>query len=225
MPEYVYVLSNPAMSGIVKVGWTGNVSQRIRSLSSHSGVPVPFDLELAIEVTDAKRLEGALHGLLQGSRLNPNREFFEVDVENLKIVLTEYGTDVTAAIDPRQAPSLPLQPDGVLDSEEDELRQIDDDDFAAGARLRRRRPPLDFDELGLTGSLLTCTREGPNGEPESAKVIERKHVRFRKKRRSLTEATRLALGRNYDVPPLPYWHTEDGRLLQDIYDDYHGPRR
>lgn len=222
MPKYVYVLTNAAMPGIVKVGKTINVPQRIRTLSSHTGVPVPFDLELAIEVKDAARLEGALHGTLQGSRVNPKREFFEIDVEDLRIVLTECGEDVTASLDPRQstAPANTVSENGG-----DETRPIDDEDFEAGAQLRRKRPPFNFDELGIdTDSPLTCTPHEPDAEPERSHVVGPRHVKFRDKRMSLTRATRLALRRDYDVPPLPYWQTDDGRLLQDIYDDFHSHR-
>ncbi len=223
MPDYVYVLTNAAMPGLVKVGRSSNVAQRVRNLSSHSGIPVPFDIELAIEVTDAKRVEAALHGVLQGSRLNPKREFFEIDAEDLRTVLTECGEDVTASLDARRAP--PALGDE-LDAQEEPVQQLDDDDFEASERLRRRRPPLDFHELSIeSGSQLTCARPGPSGEPEQATVVERKRVEFREEQMSLTQATRLTLGRSYDVPPLPYWRTADGRLLQDIYDDYHGPQK
>lgn len=222
MPDYVYVLTNAAMPGIVKVGKTSNIPQRIRTLSSHSGVPVPFDLELAIEVKDAARLEGALHGTLQGSRVNPKREFFEIDVEDLRIVLTECGEDVTASLDPRQVTT----PVGTVpEIDRDETRPIDDEDFEASTQLRRKRPIFSFDELGIDkGSRLTCTRHEPDAEPERSHVVGPRHVKFRNERMSLTRATRLALRRDYDVPPLPYWQTDDERLLQDVYDDFHRHR-
>lgn len=223
MPDHVYVLTNAAMPGIVKIGRSGNVPQRVRSLSSHSGVPVPFEIELAIKVTDAKRVEAALHGVLQGSRLNPKREFFEVDVEDLRTVLTECGKDVTDSLDARHAPPAP---DDALDAQEEAVQQLGDDDFEASDRLRQRRPPLDFYDLGIeSGSQLTCMRKGPSGKAEQATVVEPKRVEFREEQMSLTQATRLALGRSYDVPPLPYWRTADNRLLQDIYDDRHGPQK
>ena len=221
MPEYVYALTNPAMPGIVKVGKTQDVQQRVRNLSSHSGVPVPFEIELAVKVEDAKRLEDALFSVLRGSRVNQKREFFEVDVEDLRSVLVECGEDVTTSLDPRQGGD-PLEDQS--DGDEDRPPPLDDDDFAAGARLRRRRPPLNFEDLHIQiGAQLVSTREGANGQPQSAEVIAPKHVRFQDKRMSLTQATRLVLGRDYDVSPLPYWRTEDGWLLQSIYDDHHGP--
>lgn len=56
MPEYVYVLSNPAMPDIVKVGRTNDVRRRMAISSSRTEVPLPFVLELAIEIDDAAKL-------------------------------------------------------------------------------------------------------------------------------------------------------------------------
>ena len=51
MPNIVYVLTNPAMPGIVKIGMTDKleVQPRMRDLYT-TGVPLPFDCVIAIEV-------------------------------------------------------------------------------------------------------------------------------------------------------------------------------
>ena len=43
MPEIVYLLTNPTMPDQVKIGRTSDLESRLRSLSTHSGVPVPFE--------------------------------------------------------------------------------------------------------------------------------------------------------------------------------------
>jgi hypothetical protein len=43
MAEIVYVLTNEAMPGLVKIGLTtDSVEARLTQLSSHTGVPLPF---------------------------------------------------------------------------------------------------------------------------------------------------------------------------------------
>ena len=42
MSEIIYILNNQAMPGIIKIGHTSNLKERVKTLSSHSGVPVPF---------------------------------------------------------------------------------------------------------------------------------------------------------------------------------------
>jgi hypothetical protein len=39
MNEVVYLLTNTSIPYLVKIGWTKNLEQRMRSLSSHSSVP------------------------------------------------------------------------------------------------------------------------------------------------------------------------------------------
>ena len=76
----VYVLSNPAMDGYIKIGrvqgnTTSDVTQRMRTLDT-TGVPLAFDCEYAAVVSDAARVESALHNAFGDYRARSNREFF-----------------------------------------------------------------------------------------------------------------------------------------------------
>jgi hypothetical protein len=60
----LYVLTNPFMPGLVKVGCTtGSVEDRIYDLSSSTGVPVAFQCHFAARVTDMATKEKTLHQL------------------------------------------------------------------------------------------------------------------------------------------------------------------
>ena len=86
MPNIVYILTNESMPGLVKIGLTtDSVEARITQLSTHSGVPLPFECYFAAEVKDCARLEKILHQLFSEGRVNPKREFFRIDPE--KVVL------------------------------------------------------------------------------------------------------------------------------------------
>ena len=64
MSSIVYALTNPAMPGIVKIGKTDRDNPRVRMKELYTtGVPLPFEYPIAIEVEDeqAVRLEKALH--------------------------------------------------------------------------------------------------------------------------------------------------------------------
>ena len=56
MTNIVYVLTNPAMPGIVKIGMTDrpDVQRRMGELYS-TGVPLPFDCVIAREIEDLGR--------------------------------------------------------------------------------------------------------------------------------------------------------------------------
>ncbi len=58
----VYVLTNPAMPGIVKIGLTTRlkIEDRLKELFT-TNVPVPFKCEFACQVDDCSKVESALH--------------------------------------------------------------------------------------------------------------------------------------------------------------------
>lgn len=80
---YIYILSNPAMPGLLKIGRTDrDTPQRAKELSSSTGVPIDFKIEHTFEVFDSAKSERDIHAFLEklGFRVNKNREFFEIDL-------------------------------------------------------------------------------------------------------------------------------------------------
>ena len=87
MPEIVYILTNEAMPGLVKVGRTsGNLADRIKGLSNTS-VPLAFDLFYACEVVDGAFVETNLHDAFGDHRISKNREFFRIQPERVRAAL------------------------------------------------------------------------------------------------------------------------------------------
>ena len=78
MTEIVYVATNPAMPGYIKIGLTNrdDVRLRLKELSGATEVPLPFECLYAAEVDDAKKVEDAIHKAFDCDRVNPKREFF-----------------------------------------------------------------------------------------------------------------------------------------------------
>ena len=75
---YVYILTNPSMPGLVKVGKT-TITPNKRMGELHStGVPTPFQLECSISVNDCHEAELLAHQALNSFRVAKNREFFKV---------------------------------------------------------------------------------------------------------------------------------------------------
>ncbi len=83
----VYILTNQAMPGLVKIGFTKNsVEERVRELFT-TGVPSEFKIEFQIECRDPEGVEQAIHERLASDRHGSNREFFKMPpVEAAKIV-------------------------------------------------------------------------------------------------------------------------------------------
>lgn len=87
---WVYILTNPAMPGVAKIGFTlGDPRERARELSTPTGVAVAFRLMYAVEVPDAHGVEMHVHRQLEALRVSPNREFFRCSVELAKQRLDE----------------------------------------------------------------------------------------------------------------------------------------
>lgn len=195
MAGIVYLLTNPAMPGLVKIGKTTRDDPKVRMSELYStGVPVPFECVKAVKVEDEAAIESALHTAFGPSRVNSQREFFEIDAVQASVLLDQLGTeDVTPQINA-------------------ENETIDKQSRDAAKRLISRRPNLNFDEMSIPpGSILQST----NTE-DTVEVSGPKKVIFRGTEMSLTRATRDLLGLSYSVQPTPHWRFND-ELLQDIY--------
>jgi hypothetical protein len=76
---WVYVLTNYAMPGLVKVGKTEiDPHERAMRLYCHTGVPQAFDVRYKRKVLCCVEAERRAHERLKPYRVNPRREFFVV---------------------------------------------------------------------------------------------------------------------------------------------------
>jgi hypothetical protein len=77
----VYILSNRAMPGLLKIGYTMNtVEGRVKELSSATGVPSEFFIEYQVECRDAASVEALVHESLTNARFDNKREFFSISL-------------------------------------------------------------------------------------------------------------------------------------------------
>lgn len=84
MAGIIYILVNPFMPDIFKVGRTERkIEERIKGLNTTS-MPAPFRCVYAAEVNDAVMVERRIHKIFIDKRITKNREFFEkVSLEQL----------------------------------------------------------------------------------------------------------------------------------------------
>lgn len=201
MKGLVYLLTNPAMPGIVKIGLTtrGDMKQRLQELFT-TGVPVPFDCVFACEVDNCEDVERALHIAFGPDRIHPKREFFKLEPEQPLAILKLFQKKETTA-----------EVNQVLDAGSTLL------DREAGEKLKKqRRPPLDFHVMGIPdGSVLVF--HGTD-EEKTAVVCSNKKVLFEGKEMSLTQLTSDLMALDYAIQPTPHWSYQ-GRSLFDIYNE------
>lgn len=77
----VYIFSNPAMPGLVKIGHTKQLSAtaRLNQLSAASGVPLPFEECFSFPTEYPELRETEVHQRLERFRLSKDREFFRIE--------------------------------------------------------------------------------------------------------------------------------------------------
>lgn len=198
----VYILTNPAMPGLVKIGMTTRDEVMIRMNELYStGVPLPFECSFAGRVSDVKKVEQAFHTAFGPYRINPSREFFEIEDEQaialLELMCIENVTPQVSA---------------ELNSKVDEASKSAGKEYS-----RKKRPPFDFQEMNIPiGSIL----QSVNNE-ETCQVVSNKKVLFIGEVVSLTRATKIILQNDYNVAPGPHW-TFEGRRVRDIYNETYG---
>lgn len=196
----VYLLTNPAMPGLVKIGRTAQDDAQARLDQLYTkGVPVPFELVFACRVADSAQVEQALHVAFGPQRVNARREFFRIEPEQALVILRLlHVEDATRTVE--------AQPSAISEQE-----------LGATRALRARRPNLDFTVLGIPmGAELRCTRN-----ESVVTVVGPRKVRMGEDEMSLTAATREALQLDYSIAPGPIW-TYQGRTVHAFYEDAYG---
>ena len=195
----VYILTNESMPDIIKIGRTGNLSQRLRSFDKTS-TPLPFECFYAVEVDDAKTIEGLLHKAFDDKKVRPKREFFTCTPEQAKSALEIAekmgGKDVT----PKET--------------EFETEQ----DKQALAKAKSGKEKVDyFGILGInSGETLTFSKDSSI----TCQVADGGQVQFREEITTLSGAALTILSEmGYDsqkVQGAAYWCYE-GKSLRDLY--------
>jgi len=194
MNEIIYILTNEAMPGYVKIGKTNNdLEQRIRELSASTSVPLPFTVFYACIVKNAQFVEHQLHDAFDDNRVNPKREFFRVAPER-----------VVAALKLAEIENITPKRDIVENKEDQEA-------LDAARKIRSR---FNFEMVKIpVGAELYFSRD----ENIKAKVIDThaaNSIEFNGKKTSLSRSAQKILGYQYGVAGTDYW-MYDGETLDE----------
>jgi hypothetical protein len=93
-PHYIYVLVNPSIPGICKIGFTTTtVYDRVKQINSATGVITPWYPVFTYKCPDGRMLEQDIHAYLEeiGVRVNPNREGFVIDTDTARNIIENIG--------------------------------------------------------------------------------------------------------------------------------------
>lgn len=195
MSEYVYILSNEAFPDLFKIGKTINIEDRVRQLSGHSGVPIPFEVYYACKVADSSKVEKSIHDAFADYRINPRREFFKINPERVLPILKL------------------LQIEEVEPATED---YTDKEDIEIIEIAKSKRPNFSFQRVNLnSGDTICFIRD----ESITAKVVDNKTIEYNGTQMSLSRATLVIMNNIYhknwkQVQGPAYW-TYSGETLSE----------
>jgi hypothetical protein len=198
MPDIVYILTNEAMPGLIKIGRTnGDVADRVRQLDT-TPIPLPFECFYAAEVTDANRVEKAIHEAFGDHRVRKNREFFKLSPDKPKAIIELLSQrNVT--------------PGTEIFSESDDLEAI--------SEAKKRRAAFSFSLVSIRpGTVLQSVFD----DGISCVVKDERRVEFRGQDESLSSsalqiAHEKGLGWSAVAGP-DYWKF-DGRTLSELREE------
>lgn len=191
MDNIVYILINEAMPGYVKVGKTsGDLEKRIKELSSSTSIPIPFTCFYACTVNDASFVEHQLHDAFSDNRINPRREFFQIEPGR-----------VVSALKLAEIKNITPKKDIVEDKEDQEALN----------EIRKRRSPFRFSMVDISaGAELVFSRD----KNIKAKVLDDRFIEINGKKTRLSNSAQEILGYSYGVAGTEYW-MYDGETLDE----------
>ena len=145
--------------------------------------------------------ENALHKAFYPNRVNPKREFFEIDPDQAIAILRLFvQKDVTPAVTAEINKS-------VSDAEKE-----------ASEHYKKKRPPLNFAQMGIPiGAKLVFTYGDVTAEVYVSSDRKIKAI-DNDEEKSLTQITREILELDYNIQPTRYWSYE-GKSLHAYYNE------
>jgi hypothetical protein len=194
MSEVVYLLTNPTIPDLVKIGRTTDLEQRMRQLSTHSGVAVPFECFYACTVNDGVAVEKALHEAFGDHRINPKREFFRISPSRIQAILRLFEVN-------DETPTTEIVED------QQELEALH--------REQARQGRFRFDLVAIPpGSTLVFLKD----ESIVARVVDNQKIEFEGEITSTSNAARKVLhrmGYNWKQVRGPSYWTYEGETLEE----------
>jgi hypothetical protein len=188
----VYILTNEAMPGLIKIGMTAQqVEKRMLDLDS-SGVPLPFECYYAAKVADMAKVEKALHEAFGDHRIRKSREFFRLDPYRARVILELLSVQE--------------------DTPQTEVFQ-NSDDASALVEAKKMRPRFRFSTAKIpTGSTIVFSKD----LSQKAEVVDDTRINFQGQVTSLSASALIILSemgyKSTTVAGTDYWLFEGETL-------------
>ena len=206
----IYVLTNDAMPGFIKIGRTDKtVEQRMKQLDK-TGCPLPFRCHFAVRIDDYEENEANAHKIFAGSRVRSNREFFRVAPEDAVALLEVLAKGFNG--EEIKTENYMIGENGIV---KDEDIKINNDNSS--------KKQFDFSAVGIkAGSVLEFARTLKDGTVLKCTVNDSTHkkkVSFNKTDYSLSELAKKIMtehfGTNWKHYRGPDFFKYNGEILSE----------
>lgn len=188
---YIYIMTNPALKDMVKIGFASDVETRRKQLST-TALPYEYEIYATYETSgnlEDKKLHKLIDNLNPDLRVSSNREFF--------VMSPQEAYDLLDAIATISGTKSKLKKVKVVESK----KQI------------VRRPPINFAKCGIpVGAQLICT-EDPS---LVVTVVDERKVEYNNEITSLSAIMQHRKGHSAQGPN---YFTYNGRKIVDIAEE------
>lgn len=185
---FIYIMTNPALGGMVKIGYAANVEARRKQLST-TALPYEYEIYATYETSgnlEDKKLHKMIDNLNPDLRVSSNREFF--------------------VMSPQEAFDL-LETIAIISGTKDKLKKAD---LTESEKQKIRRPPVNFAKCGIPVGAELIFIEDPS---VVATVVSERKVQYKDEITSLSAISDRIKG--YSTPG-PSLFTYNGKKVSEI---------
>lgn len=186
---YIYIMTNPCLENMVKIGYAKDVDERRRQLST-TALPYEYEIYATYETSgklEDKKLHKLIDNLNPDLRVSKNREFFVMTPEDA------YGL---------------LEAIAMISDSQDKLKRIKN--TMTVATQKTKRPPVNFIKCGIPIGAELVFVENSNIK---VTVIDERKVQYNGE---LTSLSAIAKGIKGYPCAGPSYFTYKGELISDI---------
>ncbi len=207
----IYILTNPAFPEYIKIGYAGNLENRLKQLNRSETIPFAFRVYAIYEV-ESNLTDKELHKLIDA--LNPDlrtietfdgkqrvKEFYAMSAEDAYLLL-----ECIAKISGTQDRLKRMTPEG---------HEVLDEQIAEENREIARRGPFRFSECGIPFGSKLLYVDDPTIK---ATVVDDRHIQYKGQETSLSRLAQDIKGFAHPVQGT-LWFTYQGKRLVDIRDE------
>lgn len=187
---YIYIMTNPCLKDMVKIGYATDVEARRKQLST-TALPTDYEIYATYETQgnlEDKKLHRLIDNLNPDLRVSKSREFFVMSPEDAYDLLEAIAT-ISGSLDKLKR---------VKTKKASELPKV-------------KKPPINFKECGIPVGAELIYVDDPNVK---VVVCDERKVEYNNEITSLTAVARQF--KDYKNVPGPSFFTYNGRPLTDI---------